>query len=155
MTSENNLKTVFEILLNEISTPEFSIKLNQNEIDYVKNLIESDSEVFSKIHNHIDNIMADGMVNCNDIPEIVLLVSDIYHLHIETNIIEDIGVANIVRFTLNAIIASGILPIPKKEFQVAKKLIDVSVNLLVKNVKIKEYTGVCCNFFSKFLHIHF
>lgn len=83
-------KTLVDAILEKISGPIFSIKLNQNEVNYVINLIRIEPEVFTKIQSHVDNIMADGVVNCHDIPEIISLVSEIYHSHIITNIIEDV-----------------------------------------------------------------
>ena len=96
-------------LLFENLNNSFSIKLNNSEVLFIENLCNNSPAILNKIKDEIDNILKDDIIDLHDLPQIILLISDIYNNHIFENTIENIGIPNIVQFTLDSIIDSPIL----------------------------------------------
>ena len=86
----------------------------------------------------------DGKIDLHDLPQIVLIISDIYTYHIIENLIEDIGIINIVKFTLDSLIDSDILPLPNIEKYLIKKMADSSICLLKFNPNIIQKENISC-----------
>jgi hypothetical protein len=135
---------LYDILYNNISNNNICTQLNNDEIMFIKNILSKHSEILDKIDNEINNIITDEKIDLHDIPQIVLVISDIYTSHIVENYIENIGLLNIIKFTIDSIIDSNMLPLPNIEISIIKKIIDSSISLLQFNVNIIEKEKINC-----------
>ena len=111
---------------------------------FIKNILSKHSQILDKIDNEINNIISDGKIDLHDIPQIILLISDIYTSHIVENYIENISLLNIIKFTIDSIMDSNILSLPNIEISIVKKIIDSSISLLQFNVNIIEKEKISC-----------
>ena len=138
-TLNNNLvlvesKSIIQLLLSNLTSP--NIKLSQSEILYMKNILQSDPKIVQQIQDDINNICVDGVINYSDIPDIIILIADIYRDHMIINLVNDVGICNIVKFTIDSILDSGLLPFPETELKIAKNILDPAIMLLGKNITI-------------------
>ena len=58
-----------------------NLKITDDEKIHIDDLLKKNPELFSKIQNNVDLIMKDGKINLYDIPEIVLLIFNLYLLY--------------------------------------------------------------------------
>jgi hypothetical protein len=127
---------VVTILKSALQKTAVEISLTEPEINYVKSVLEKYPEVFQDINNQFQLIMADGKIDCNDIPQLVLLFSKLYKTHILSENIENIGLINIVKFTIDSLLQSDLLPLPQFEARLVQKLVDSSIDLLQMNTDV-------------------
>jgi hypothetical protein len=160
-----NLKSILSVII-DYELRKDNIILNQNEINYINNLIQSYPQIFNSISNEIQNICSDGKIDFYDIPQIIILISNIYKNHIIEESIQNIDIVSIVRFTINTILHAGILPLNNIEidisfvntlensslytlqsdkFIIIEKIIDSSIDLLKMNIDIKKDKEYCYN----------
>lgn len=135
----------------------YTIHLTANETQYIEVLMERNPEVFTKIQQTVDEIMSDGVVDLHDIPKIILLISQMYQANVLTEFIHHIRLLSLVKFTVDCLLDSGLLPIPQVEILVIKRIVDTTIDLLSTNIDIitqktkKCRTGmywVCCSEFD-------
>ena len=121
------LLTIFSITLNMTY---YTVKLTQKEIEYIHNIILNDHILLNNIDNCIKSILSDGKIDLHDIPKIILLLTEIYKSNCIEKLVKDVGIINIIRFTLESIIDYNYLLLPYVEKSVIKNIIDTSLNLL-------------------------
>jgi hypothetical protein len=139
--------SLVDLLKNNLNN-NVGIELTKAEIEYLKIIINKQPDLFDNINNSINSIISDGKIDLHDIPEIILLISNIINSHIIENLIEDVGLINIVKFIIDSIIDSNLLPIPVIEKIIIKKIVDTSISLLKLNSNfIKKKTVYCYNYF--------
>lgn len=132
-------------LLYENLNNSVSVKLTDPEVNFIEELITKYPIILNQIKDQINNIMSDGKIDLHDIPQIVLLISNIYTSHIFEKSIENVEINNIVQFTLDSLIDSPILPLPNIEKEIIKKTIDFSISLLNFNITtIFKKEKICC-----------
>ena len=127
---------IIHVLENALFSDKYCVHLTQNEHVFMHDLLQQHPEVFGKIQATLEEIISDDKVDLHDIPKIVLLCSEIYHQHLILYIVQEVGVINLLRFTLDALIDSGIIPVPEILICVVKGVVDISLNLLAANVHI-------------------
>lgn len=115
-----------------------SIKLNDQEMEYIKYLL-NDTNAFNNIDSAIKDIMSDGKLDFHDLPQIVVIVSNMVHLNYSA-IYNKIDKLAVVQYILDQIIDSGILPLPAFELPIIKRIIDSSIELLKMNLNKKTNT---------------
>ena len=120
--------TLSNILLSNIYSGNFEIP--QKETEYLHTLINDNPQLFSQIEDNINNILSDGKINIHDIPQIVKLISTIYHLNMPNNT----NIISVVRFTVDSILNSGLFPLPDIEIQIIESIVDSSLDLLQMNI---------------------
>ena len=130
------MNSIVDTLKNTLTSDVYSLHLTPKEMSFMTDLLNEHPEVFGKIQSTIEEIISDGKVDLHDIPKIVLLISQIYHEHLLGYIVKDVGVINILKFTLDALLESGIIPVPSFAMAIVKGIVDVSLELLNKNVQI-------------------
>jgi hypothetical protein len=135
--------TIASILLSNLSGI-FAIHLTAIEIDYIKKMIEKNPEIFVQIKEHIDIVLNDGKLDATDIPYLVLIVSNIYHNHYCANVVKKVGVLNIIKYTIDSVLSSGLIPIPAVQLLLVKKLSDTAIELLKLTPGAIEKTNACC-----------
>jgi len=124
---------------------DLNIKLTTNEINYINNLNLHYPELCEKINKIIEDITDDGQIDFDDIPKIVLLLSEIYKSHIVEHEIEKINILNLIQFTMDTLLDSEFVLLPEDEIKICKSLVNTSIHLLNTNVEIKEFEKECCN----------
>lgn len=144
---------LYTIIACAIESEYFSYHLNPNEIMYIRGIVHRDPYLLHIIGNSIDQIISDGKVDLHDIPQIVLLLSDLYKSHCVEQFVMNVGVINIVKFTLDCILEYKYLPLPSVPKTLLKKYVDQSLDLLAMNVAFSKQTEknlyyyLCCLFF--------
>jgi hypothetical protein len=123
-------------LENALFSDTYCVHLTQKEHAFMHDLLQDHPEVFGKIQATVEEIISDDKVDLHDIPKIVLLCSEIYHQHLILFLAQEVGVINLLRFTMDALIDSGLIPVPALLTCVVKGIVDVSLNLLAANVHI-------------------
>ena len=143
-----------DILLQNLNRPILQITLSQNEIQYLKKLINDRPVLFLKMTISINKIIYDNIVYLQDIPQIILLLSDIYRSNIIEEILPGIDLINIIEYTINSIINSKLLYF-QDDIDIIKLLVDSSIELLRIKISIiekekhdkKEEIKYCCFYF--------
>ena len=130
---------IIHVLQEALFSDTYCIHLSEKEHAFMHDLLQDHPEVFGKIQATVEEIISDDKVDLHDIPKIVLLCSEIYHQHLILYIAQEVGVINLLRFTLDALIDSGIIPVPQILISIVKGIIDVSLNLLAANVHIHPH----------------
>lgn len=139
------MNSLLSNLLYENLNNSVSVKLTDSEVNFIEELITKYPNILNHIKDQIDNIMSDGKIDLHDIPQIILLISNIYTSHIFEKSIENVEINNIVQFTLDSLIDSPILPLPNIEKEIIKKTIDFSISLLNFNITtIFKKEKICC-----------
>ena len=139
---------IFDIICKNINDDKYAIHLNTQEMDYIKNLTKNNPEIFTDIENTINDIMSDGKIDLHDIPKFILLISQIFKSHAIENAVKNIDIIAVIRFIVDSMLDSGLLPLPNIEIQLIKKIADSSLDLLKMdtNIKIKYncFKIFCC-----------
>jgi len=119
--------------------------LSHNEIEYIKYLV-NDTAAFTNIENAIKEIMRDGKVDFHDIPQIIVAISNIVSLNY-IDIYKKIDKIAVIKYIINQIIDSGLLPLPAIELPIIKRIIDSSIDLLEMNLN-SNWWSKCFSLFS-------
>ena len=134
------------MLLDNLSNSEILLLLNDNEKAYLKELLYEHPEVFDKIIKSFDVILSDRNIDLHDIPQIILLISNIYNSNLLEKMLEKVDMVNIVQFTIDSILDSGLLQFPGIEISIIKKILNSSISLLLKkeeNYCFSLFGGFC------------
>jgi len=100
---------------------------------FLTSLIRDSPETFEEVNQTILGIMSDGRIDFHDIPQIVLVISHIFRatLHGDDAVrLRQVNLIHIVRLVLDALLDSGLLPLPAAEIAVIKRIVDTSLGLL-------------------------
>ena len=144
-----NIVTVTKVIREAITFQRFSIRFTTEEIAFVQNLLNKQPEVFGEINNNVQNILSDGQLTYHDVPELILVLAKLYYDHLVEKMIYDVDVIRMVQFTIDALLESGLLPIPGLEVMLIEKLVDASLALLDANVKNIQKSGTWIQWISK------
>lgn len=144
------VEKIIKLLEERVDNPCFTVHLNKNELDYLAQLVKTNPVIFHDIHEEVTKILQDGVLNIHDIPEIVALVTNIFHIHFVENYIDDFGVINIVQFILDIMLDTGVFHIADIEIEILKKVIKTSLVLLKMDVTIKKEIACCQGFMGFF-----
>ena len=121
---------IIEVLKTELTSDRYVFHLTQKEVIFMNDLLNQHPEIFGKIQKTLDDIISDDKLDFHDIPKIVLLISQIYHEHLIGYIVQEVGIINILKLTLDALLESGIIPVPGFALSIVKGVVDVSLDLL-------------------------
>jgi hypothetical protein len=136
--------SIISTLKANLHTEKYAVHLTANETQYFDVLMERNPEVFTKIQQTVDEIMSDGVVDLHDIPKIILLISQMYQANVLVEFIHHIRLLSLVRFTIDCLLDSGLLPIPQVEIFVIKRIVDTTIDLLSTNMDmISQKTKKC------------
>lgn len=115
------------------------IMLNKYEIQFIKNAIAADPNLFQGI-----NIGLDGDITEKDIPQIVLLISNAYTQNkVSSNV--NINIINVIEFTAYVLIES--LPLPQIQQDILIEVLQFCFELLKKNIPLIEQKQKQCGSF--------
>lgn len=113
------------------------LKLSDQEIEYVRYLLSDNPEIFQKIQSAIEEIMKDGQIDLHDLPQIVVLVSNIMHVNF-ISVSKKVDILNVIEYIMDTIIESGFLPIPAVELPILERIVNSSITLLRMNLGRKD-----------------
>jgi hypothetical protein len=148
---------IITTLKTNLHLEKYAIHLTDNEKQYIDVLMDKNPEVFAKIQQTMDEIMADGVVDLYDIPKIILLISQMYQANVLKEFIQHIRLLSLVKFTIDCLLDSGLLPIPQVEVAIIKRIVDTTIDLLSTNMdtitkgtkKVRTWLHwVCCSNFD-------
>ena len=155
--TENNIisekKVTFcNYLIENVYNTNYSKFLTENEKSYIKNICFRNPELYVIINKLMDNIKDDGNFDFDYIPKIIFILFNTYKSHIIQNDIEEIHILNIIKFTMNTLLDSGIIIMPYEKIRICKSLVVPSIDLLAMDAKItKTEETTCCSYISKLL----
>jgi hypothetical protein len=148
--SFNNLSN---ISLRNLNNHILQISLSPNEIAYLKIIINERPTIFIKILSNINKIIYDNTIYLQDIPQIILVLSDIYKSNIIEEILPGVDLINIIEYTINSIVDSKLFYL-QEDSDIVKLLVDSSIELLrikiliiekeEKEEKKEEEVKYCC-----------
>ena len=133
----NNRISVSKILLNNINkniNKNFSVDLNEDEIIVLNNMIIKYPIPFSSLSFELNKIVTNKIIDYDDIPEIINLISKMYIENLNKKILDTVDITNIIRYTIDSLLDSGTLPLSNMELVILKKIIDSSIELLKLNI---------------------
>ena len=112
--------------------------LRPTEIDFLSNLIENNPDIF----NPINEILLDNEINYHDIPNIILLLFNIYQKFISMNIknVHNVRILNLIYFTITTILTYA--NITNIERNIAMQLINSCIELL--KTELPYFEEVTC-----------
>jgi len=142
MSQKTNPSFYSKLIKNTKYANEF---LTIDEIKYINYLSLHYPELCEKINKIVEDITGDGQIDFDDIPKIILLLSEIYKSHILENEIKKVNVLKLIQFTMDTLLDSEFVPLPEIEIKICKSLVDSSIQLLDTNVQIKELEHKCCS----------
>ena len=131
-----------QILYTKIQTIlDYDVTLTEQEKRFVKTMMTNNPQCFTDIDTTIINIIKDGIINIHDIPNIILLVTQIFKTYCLN--VKNMNMTNIVIFIVNVTI--DLLPISDSEHKLAKKIADASISLLATNLNtVEKYASDSC-----------
>jgi hypothetical protein len=143
-------------LQSNLDSPVLVNNLTPTEVAYINKLLQGESDIsgnigiISQIQIEFNNIIKEDGIRLHDIPQLVLLITDILKTNIVQNTVQNVGILNIIKFILDALFDSNLLPLNATEVSLIKTLVDSSLQLLQTNIDfvVKE-EEVVCSFFEK------
>ena len=138
MCLELRLDNILKIQLESNTIP---INLTIGEVEYIKNFLQEDNMIYSKIIDTINNIISKGTINSYKIPEMIVIFHEVFTSHNLENNIRNISLINVIRFICNSIFDSKIIPVIETDIVTIKSVVDSSLKLLSINsntLSVKE-----------------
>jgi len=135
----NNL--ILALIKENIKNIEFTSKINLNEesIRIINLIIGSNTNIFDDLDKNIKDIIADRVLDINDIPSIILSITDIINLS-STKLnklkITRYQVINFIKDILKILIELDTIKVSDKVL--VEKLIDLSIKLLSSKINVKK-----------------
>ena len=106
------------------------------EMSVIQKMIAISPDSFHSINNHInETINTPDKFELKDLLKIVHNISSIY---IQLFDPKEISIIGCIKFTIDAILDSGLLPFPNIEIRMVKKIVDVSLDFLETNLPTAE-----------------
>lgn len=136
--------TILDTIIQNLDLEKYALVLTPNEKAYIQKVLREHPETLTNIHATIQDIVSDGKIDLHDIPKIVLLVSQIMKSHIIENSVRNVSVVSVVKFLVDSILVSGLLPLPKVEIDLLRRVFDSSIELLQMEAKVDFKMKCCC-----------
>jgi hypothetical protein len=139
-TTESKMDLTIELsqlLLANLHAPTFN--LSQEQINWINQFISSSPDSFAQIANDVKAIRDTGKIGVQTIPQIIHLCADIYNnASIKNGLSNPANIIVFIKFTLDTILSSKLLPLPEVEKELIQQLVDTSLNLLSMNLSSIE-----------------
>lgn len=113
--------------------------LNPLEVKFLHSVLDKSPDTVNGIVTQIEQI-----TGVHEIPQLVLLIVDAFKSHAIQNSIHSVGVLGIVKFTIDGLLQSGLIPLPQMELDLIQKVIDTSLDLLKMTPDIPAKVESCC-----------
>ncbi len=139
VTDVSNL--VFDLVKEKISSKDFTdkVKLNETSIKVINLILGSNTTIFNDLNKHIKDVIADKVLDVNDVSSLILIINDIINLN--TKQINKLKLTreqmiNFIKDVLVILIESETIKVKDKETVI--KLIDISLRLLSTKVNVQK-----------------
>lgn len=117
------------------------VELTPTDITVIHKMISDNPEMFRKIDAAIIEMIRDGRLDFHDIPQIIFIITTLIK---QQPVITSDNAFKIIKFIIYSILDAGVLPIPQFEIDVAKRVADASLDLLIINLpEIKRRVSTC------------
>lgn len=120
----------------QINKLKASIHITDNTIQLIQLFLKYSPDMFTKIANDIDIILSDGILDFSDLPQIIVLIKDVYNINFK-KIGKKITVKESIQFIQDFILIiielNYIMVIDKPK---VIKIIESSVNLLSSSIQV-------------------
>jgi len=141
------------------SASKYSVNLTPQEIAIITALVnDASGTILPQIKTTIEGLLKDdGAISLHDIPQLVLLITQLFQSNLFA--VKNINLLNVIKYTLDSLLDSKILPIPNGLESVAKSIVDTSIELLNTTIPVAEeecwtllsYLYSCFSSFKPFL----
>lgn len=113
------------------------VNLNDQEKLFLYKMTQKTPELFHTIMKNIYKIIKNEKLDIHDIPRVIFIISKALN---EEDFVcgPDITYTSLIRFLIDSILESGILPFPKFEMDVVIRIINSSIDLLELNMTSKK-----------------
>lgn len=142
---------VLSCILSENTTKSQHIfYLSQEEINFIKMVLQFYPHKIHQMHEEIKLLVVNGTIQPHNIPQIVIIISNIYNdILLENPADNPILVIHIIKFTTNSILDAELIPLPNVEMSIINEIINTALTLLNMNLPpIKqEEKSYCASFF--------
>jgi hypothetical protein len=132
------------ILQQLIKEDELKATLSTREIEVINLLLNNNIEILKQVNTHINNIIKDYTLDSNDIPDLILLISEVFNLY-NTKLnklkITRSDLIDFIRLLLVNMIKMNKVKVSDKEMYI--KLINLSLKLLETKINVKKV--IKCN----------
>ena len=147
LIEETFVELIKKIFINEEFKKKYTIFINEENLNIINKIISQTPNIFNDIEKSIKEIINDGKINSNDVPQLIILVQIIYQVVYninDSNINSSKRIeftANILKFLIKVLVIERKINIEKdKEDEFYKQtdlLIDSCVSLLNYSKAIK------------------
>lgn len=137
------------LLQENIQNGNYTVRLTPDEIKFVETLMQEHPVLLYKIENSVKEIVKNGKIEVHDIPHVVLTIQEIVKTHMIANAnvnavnLKQVGIFNVLKYIVDALLESGILPFPHVEMNILKRVADTSLDLLNTNIHVNESQKFC------------
>lgn len=122
------IQSVLAEYLNLVSATSFLTPEEKTAIQKLN--LPDQSEFLEKLADIINCILNDGIIYSHDIPQLVVLSSNLIHQYISTKSLANVGGVSILKFILTSLLNSNLIPIPPNQILKAQMVLDSSFTLL-------------------------
>ena len=109
--------------------------LSQEELTFIKTVLQFYPHKIHQMHEEIKLLVINGTIQSHDIPQMVIILSNIYNdILLENPTDHPISIVHIIKFTLNSILDAELIPLPNIEMSVINQIINTALTLLNMNL---------------------
>lgn len=135
-------KLVYDKL--QLNKLKLSIHLSDKSIQIIQLFLKHSPEIFVKIANDVQTILSDGVLDISDLPQIIILIKDVYNINfkkLNTKFTVKESIQFIQDFILLLIELNYFIVNDKPK---VIKVIDSSVQLLISSIQVAPSLFKCC-----------
>jgi hypothetical protein len=131
--SFNDVLNLVQLLLTNLNTPSYN--LSQDQIYWINQFINASPASFAKVDADVTNLISDGKIGLQSIPQLVKICADIYSSGaISSNMVNSQNTIALIKFTLEVILTSQLIVMSDDDKEAIKRLVDISLSLLSMNI---------------------
>ena len=140
----NNIEFLLHyFIINKIKDLSFNenIKLDTNSINVINLILNKHPKLIKDIEPHIKNIIFDNVVSAKDIPEILLLITDVLNtnaLQLNKLKLTRDQVINFVKNVFIILIETNVIKTSDQDKVLVLSLLEVSIKLLETKVNVQK-----------------
>lgn len=138
---DSEKKSLLELLVSEEIKGKIDIKLNNNDLTVITNILKYSPEFLNDIEKAIIEIIKDNRIDSNDIPNFIIIIQKLYELiynskkvKYDSKKIADVC-GNILKFIIHIMVEERKIKIEDDKkiifLELTDKLIDSCINLLI------------------------
>ena len=144
-TTSSSSSPLFDLLVRNLGLGKYQLRLSPEEISFLQDFLAHDDALRSELSSIVAEIQMHHSLDFHDIPLLIRTLAELFRTHLIDREIQRVGVVNIVRFVLDSLLESGVIPLPSLEESILRKLIDGSFDLLQYNSQLPP-SSRCCSF---------